>query len=462
MAFLAAPRIANRMRRFLSNENGSATMLSLQFTLIALVVGGLSIDFNKAISDRTKLQLAADTAAHAALYTREEHTNEEARAKALQVIDEMLRDDLYGGAVSEADIEFGSWNAGDNQFVPNDAQRTAVRVRAEMTSVRGNASRNLLLGLVGRKTFNVETASVYGTYFPPCFTEGFVAEGIVDIQSGNTFTDGFCLHSNTHVSLNSNNFFEPGTVVSMPDLDNLDMPSSGFESNIGLDTALRQGAYRLRLLNKLPSMIEGLWTADPDSFPRRLHGGNGDGTLIGGNGNTFVHSMESQQKVSPSDFIEGAVNTMSCSAGGKLTFEPGLYQNFAFVSDCQIKFGNGNTSGHTGVYLEDVVIATSNTSVKSFNSPAEFTLGRDDNCAPGGGSVLMTLGGVDFASNLQVYNSQILAIGNIEFAANANGIQGASFVSYGSIDSTSEIEMGFCQGRGMENLYRADYFRMLQ
>ena len=460
MAFLAAPRIAKRMRHYLSDDSGSATILSLQFTLIALVVGGLSIDFNKAISDRTKLQLAADTAAHAALYSREDMTKEEARTKALEVIDAMLRDDLYGGAVSEADIEFGSWNAGDNTFVPNDAQRTAVRVRAEMTTGRGNASRNLLLGLVGRKTFNVETASVYGTYYPPCFTEGFVAEGVVDIQSNNAFSEGFCLHSNTHVSLNSNNYFEPGTVVSMPDLADLDIPNSGFESNEGLDTALRQGAYRLRLLNDLPEIIAGLWVADPDSFPTRLHGGNGDGTLIGGNSSTFINAVEASNnnKVVPADFEAGAVNTMDCGANGKLTFEAGTYSDFAFVSNCEIKFSGD-------VILEDVVIATESTSAKSFNSPSGqngFTLGRDDNCAPGGGSVLMTLGGMDFASNLNVYNSQLLAIGDITFAANADGIQGASFISYGEIDSTSNINMGFCEDRGMENVYRADYFRMLQ
>ncbi len=86
-----------------------------------------------------------------------------------------------------------------------------------------------MLRFVGFDVFNVSVESVYTTYYPPCFNEGFVAQEVVDIQSNNSYTDGFCIHSNTHVSLNQNNFFEPGTVVSMPSLDDLDMPTSGFE-----------------------------------------------------------------------------------------------------------------------------------------------------------------------------------------------------------------------------------------
>lgn len=453
MGLPSLPRAARRLRHFVGEESGSATMLSLQFTLITLVVGGLSIDFNKVIADRTTLQLAADSAAHAALYTRETETADVAKAKAVETIQVMIAQDYYDGAMAETDVEFGTWDDDTSTFTPSTTSKTAVRVKAEMTTARGNASRNLLLGLVGRDTFNVETASVYGTYQPPCFTEGFVAEEVVDIQSGNSFFDGFCLHSNQYVSLNQGNYFEQGTVVSMPDLADLDLPTSGFEANEGLDLALRQGAYRLRLLNKLPSMIEGLWFADPDSLPRNVDNSTG-GPLMGNDPSLFVVLPAGNGKVVPSDFEPGRINTLQCSGAGKLTFEPGTYSNFVFINDCEIKFNEG-------VVLEDVIIATSNTSAKSFNSPSGFVLGRNDNCAPGGGAILMTMGGVDVAAQLEVYNGQILAMSDIEFAAKADGIQGASFISYGQITGTSNMNMGFCGGSGMENIYVADYFRML-
>ena len=63
-----------RSKRFdWCDEDGSTTILSLFLFLIALILGGLAIDFNKVISERTQLQVAADSAAHAALYTREKN-----------------------------------------------------------------------------------------------------------------------------------------------------------------------------------------------------------------------------------------------------------------------------------------------------------------------------------------------------------------------------------------------------
>ncbi len=107
------------------------------------------------------------------------------------------------------------------------------------------------------------------------------------------------------------------------------------------------------------------------------------------------------------------------------------------------------------------MVATEDTGAKSLNSPQGLQIGRNDNCAPGGGATLMTLGGFDAASKLSVYNGQILALGDIIFAANADGVKGASFVSNGRVDGTSNMTMGFCKSRGMENAYRAQYFRMV-
>ena len=159
-------------------------------------------------------------------------------------------------------------------------------------------------------------------------------------------------------------------------------------------------------------------------------------------------------KVTPADFTPGSVHVMTCGGGGKLTMDPGTYSRIVFVSNCEVKFANG-------VKLEDAIIATTNTSVKSFNTPSNLFIGKDDSCAPGGGASLLTLGGFNAAASLNVFGGQILALKDIEFAANADGIEGASFVSYGMIDGTSNMNMGFCENQGMENAYRAQYFRMV-
>ncbi len=453
MTGLRTPLIRRAIRHFARDDAGSGTLLSLFIVAIIIVMAGLAIDFNKAMADRTRLQVAADTAAHAALYSRETMPAAEARTKAINVIDMMLRDDLHGGAVTESDVEFGIWDNDTLTFTASENSLTAVRVFAAKTEERGNAARNLLLNIIGFDTFNVTTQSVYSTYYPPCFTEGFVADGLVDVQSNNSFSEGFCLHSNDHVSVNQDNYFQSGTVVSMPNLADLDMPQSGFEQNDGLEAALRAGIYRIRILNRLPQIIDGLWLGDTTSLPTagRLQD---DGTLIGSEHPIDTYAMPSALSVDPADFMVGVVNTMQCGGGGKVTMGPGVYQNIAFVSDCEVTFANG-------VQLEDTLVATTHTGAQSMKSPSGFTLGRNDNCAPGGGSILLTLGGFSVASSLNVFNGQIIALGNIEFAADADGIQGASFVAGGEISGTSNMSMGFCSGAGMENMYRASYFRMI-
>jgi Flp pilus assembly protein TadG len=444
-----------KFSRAISDEDGSATILSVTFVLIFIMVGGLAVDFNRAISERTQLQVATDTAAHAALYTRESEEPDAARQKALETINKMLPQSRFSDvALTDADITFGTWDPENLTFNEDADSKTAARVLAGATQQRGNASRNLMLRILGQDTFDIAVKSVYSTYYPPCFTEGFVADKVVEIRSNNSFSDGFCIHSNEYVSLNQNNYFEPGTVVSMPNLDDLDMPNSGFRKNEGLQAAVRSGAYRLRLLNQLEAIIDSFWAGAPEHLPPYVYAGlpynvakanpvDEQGNKIKGNALTPYH------------FKQGAVNYLNCTGSGKTTLAPGLYSGFVFVSDCEIKFSNG-------VVLEDVVIATTNTSSSSLNSPSGLQIGRDDNCAAGGGATLMTLGGFNAASSLSVYNGQILALGDIQFAANADGVKGASFVAKGRIEGTSNMDMGFCQNRGMENIYRASYFRMVE
>ncbi|SDG23725.1 Tad domain-containing protein [Sulfitobacter delicatus] len=443
---------------WVTDEDGSTTILSLFLFMIALVLGGLAIDFNKVVSERTQLQVAADSAAHAALYTRERDGSEAAVAKALETVTDMLPESQFGStALMTTDVNFGEWNKSELTFSENADSTTAVRVQAMMKQERDNASRNILLRLIGQDTFDVSVESVYSTYFPGCFTEGFVAEGVVDIQSNNSFTDGFCIHSNQYVSMNQNNYFEPGTVVSMPNVEDLDIPKSGFDKNDGLQTALRSGSYRLRLLNQLPDIIESFWSAKAEHLPPYVSSGyyyDVDLKEFPGLPPDEPKPKGNTNSLNPYHFEPNTVNRMSCGGSGKITMDAGLYEQFVFISDCEVKFSNG-------VILEDVVIATTDTGASSLNSPQGLQIGRHDNCAPGGGATLMTLGGFSAASSLSVHNGQILAMGDIDFAANAGGVKGASFVSYGQIDGTSNMDMGYCQNSGMEDVYRAPYFRMV-
>jgi hypothetical protein len=255
----------------------------------------------------------------------------------------------------------------------------------------------------------------------------------------------------------------------MPDLNDLDIANSGFEKNQGLEAALRTSAYRPRLLADLPEIIDSFWSAQGKHLPPYVSPGflyevdedrlavepEGDAETSGnGKGSNKGGSKKSGSGLTPYHFEPNSVNYMNCWSSGSITLGAGTYTDFVFVADCEITFAQG-------VVLEDVVIATTDTSARSLNTPSGLTIGRDDSCATGGGAVLMTLGGFHAAAKLNVFGGQILALGDIEFAANADGIKGASFVSGGSIDGTSNMNMGSCNKAGMEHIFQAQYFRMV-
>jgi hypothetical protein len=112
-----------------------------------------------------------------------------------------------------------------------------------------------------------------------------------------------------------------------------------------------------------------------------------------------------------------------------------------------------------GAKFEDSVIITTDTSAKSMYAPNNLVIGKPDDCTAGGDSQFVTYGGFEVASSLELHGSQIIAAGNVAFAANADGIRGASIVSGGRIDGTSNMNFAFC-GDGMGNSFLAEYFRM--
>lgn len=430
--------VRNAMARFGRDETGAIGIYSM-FTFLAMsCVCAVALDVTHVYSARTQMQVAADFAAHAALYNRETMSADDAKQTAVDLVATSMPDTIYGSLFTSDDIGFGTYDYESSTFNPDPDAIEAVQVVLERHEDNANPIASFLSQLLGIDAWSVRVTATYTTFNPMCFREGFVADGVVDIQSNNAFTNGFCIHSNEYVSLNSNNTFEPGTVVSMPNLNDLDLPQSGFKTNDGLQASLRSGAYRMRVLNRIDTLITGVQTFGSSLMPNYIT----SATVVNLSGRSFTQSQ----------FISGHIHRLTCS-GGKLTIANGsVLRRVVVVTNCEVKFGSGTV-------LEDVVFVTTNTGANSFNSPSGLRLGRNDSCAVGGGAQLVTRGGVNIASGLQMYGGQILALGTVEFAANANGLEGASIVAGGEISGTSNMDMGFCGG-GMEDNFESNYFRL--
>ena len=429
-----------KIRQFYSDELGGVTAFSMFILIGTLFVGGYAIDVGNVMTARTQLQIAADASAHAALLTRELKSEGEAIAAAHEIALINMPESVFGTVLNDADIVFGEYDSNAQSFVPKSGSRGAVQVTTRRTLENGNAVATYLLKLVGLDDWDLTTTAIFTTYHPTCLREGFVAEGPVDVQSNNTYSNGFCIHSNSYVSLNSNNYFEPGTVVSMPNLNDIELPNSGFKTNTGLADALREGSWNIRIINRIDALIRGLSTFDPLYLPSYITSNTKKGF--------------SSRDVTQADLEEGRLHTYTCSGGAALTIKADvIVKNVVIVTSCDVKF-------EQGVQIINSVIASTNISSKSMSASSGLQVGLNDNCAAGGGSQLVTAGSMSFPADLQIYGSQLLAKSDISFSANANGIQGAAVVAGGTISGTSNMAMGFC-GTGMDSNFYAEYFKLV-
>ena len=198
---------------------------------------------------------------------------------------------------------------------------------------------------------------------------------------------------------------------------------------------LREGRWFIKILDRLDRIVAGI----------QIEGSRYERDYI----TNYTALTATGNSAAPEDFDAGRIYKASCN---KFSFEAGIYENFIFIADCPLTFKNG-------AEFRNTVIVTTDTTAKSMRAPNNLVLGEPDDCAPGGGAQMITYGGFEVAAALEMHGSQILAAGNVEFAANADGIKGASIVAGGTIDGTSNMNFSFC-GSGTETNFAAEYFRL--
>jgi hypothetical protein len=467
--------LSRKAAQFTAAEDGGMTGGGLIFIVIFLAVGGLAVDMSNAINFRAQLQMTADSTAHDALYERNvalTSTPDDARDVALALGEQNMNEDYHGQVLTGADIEFGVWNAAASSFTVNENSRTAVRVTTHRDSAGENEVATYLLKFAGFDSWDLRTSAVFETYQPPCLKEGFVAENMVDIQSNNSYFTGFCIHSNDVVSLNSNNYFEAGTIVSMPDTSDLQMPASGLETNIGLSDALRYGAMQIRLINALKA-VSSSWSTGKSNMwdflqlaardgqidyitgtPREITVVNGQPKNSTSGDNNAEATKSLKDRNGNSVLRANAVNYVYCSSSSTSLDIDRTVTNLIMITNCKISFGSAGA-------LENGLFATLSTDAKSITGSSSTRIGVKDSCAAGGGGQLVSLGGMNFASGIGINGGQLIALKEIAFAANGDGLKGTSIISGDTVSGTSNMTMGLC-GTGMEDNLKLPYFRMVQ
>jgi len=441
------------LRRFVQGEDGMITVQNLFLTVAACAIGAAGLDVTSFFQARTELQVAADVAAHSALYRRNQSsvTPGAARTDAIARVQYGMPSSRFGEVVNAADITFGTYNPASKTFTANETSRRAALAIAGRNEADDNAVSSFLFRIVGIDQVDVRTEAVAVRYSPGCLTNGFAAKNAVKITSGNQFFDDFCIHSNSRVELNNSNGFETGVVVSMPNTSDLKMPSAGWTSNTGLVEALREGQYDFQILDRIATgddlqvQLRTMGTVDQEEFAPWLH----YSTL-----NTV-----NKTTVTPADFTRpaGSVYSITGCGGKDLTLGPGTYHDMILTTDCSIKM-----SGQ--VILDQAIISTTSTDSKSVHANSgggsSIQIGRyDTRCTPGGEAAIITRGGVDTSATLSMYGGQIIASGTVNFAAHLEGY-GLSIVSGNEILGNTDIDAYGCPTTGMEHAIEGRYFRL--
>ena len=413
----------NKVYAATKDESGAGTVTGLFVLVIALMIGGLAIDYTNGTKTRAQLQTIADSAAIAGAMTLPEGAFE-VRKTALDLAGN------YGpGLLNNADIVLGTWK--DKRFEASDfPPPNAVSVTTRRADANNNALQTFLLHMVGIDRLNISTQAiaVRDRRQPACSGGGYFARGIISANSSNAYTDGFCLYGHEAIHLHNRNTFELGTVVSTPNLSNV------FEhrNNTGLAEALRPASLPFSRTLELPDFFDSVRSlgVNSDVLPPYIT-----------DGPVFL------SRINPSDTL--APNTLYIVNGDVSLRGDRLFDKVAVLA-------RGTIRVQSNVELRDVVLATDESIELSSNT--QIGGSEEDYCLQESySSYLLSQRNISMGSNNALRGILMASMGDITMNSNNEATQGVYAEALGDITYNSAANKQGCE-KGYENkLFYADW-----
>ncbi len=118
-------------------DKGGIAILTV-FGLVPLIAAAaLAVDLNHVYTERSRLQIAADAAALAAV--KHLPNTSAAKVAAIDFATRNMPAESHGGVLAEDDIEIGNWNSELRSFTPDTSPLNAVRVVTRRSDGNGNS-----------------------------------------------------------------------------------------------------------------------------------------------------------------------------------------------------------------------------------------------------------------------------------------------------------------------------------
>lgn len=421
-------RLVRSLEALRRDDSGGGTIWMMFWSVGFMMIGGLAVDTTKAWRMEAMMRSAADAAAHAAIVDLVAEGEPAARETAIRYAESIMPKTEFGEVLSPSDVEFGRWDVATGTFLASD-EPDSVRVTLRRSDRNGNPEPTTLLRLVGQDKWDLTTQAVARVVSSPaqppemndCWLNGLISRKFVRARSNNVFSN-ICIHGETGTGFNNHNYYENATIVSMPQLDWLVLPGNGFKHNHGLETRLMEDDNDPWIVDHIEEMIEEATGPAEDGRPYATH-------------------------VPVGSFDVGVLETdrvywVECGASGTLTIpKDAVLEGLHIMTNCAIHFGRD-------VVLIDTTIGTTGDAATpgshTVHTPSGLVIGRDDDCAPGGGSRLLIDGNFHSAAKLSMNSSQIIASSTVQLAAQAMGLDGVSVLAGDDIDITSNNGFGSC------------------
>ena len=198
----------SRSQCFGMQEDGGITAFAIISISLMLLIMGAAVDVANAYRHQTQLQITADAAARAGLVALAQGEDTAGARRATEaMIEKNLPRSRYGQLVTDpaTELQILHYDAttGKLDHAGTDTPANAVLVRLQRSEVVDNPLPTFVMGIAGLQSWSLAVTSV-AVLVPTRHcgnAEGIVARGRLDLGPSPEFGDGFCLHSQSAISL---------------------------------------------------------------------------------------------------------------------------------------------------------------------------------------------------------------------------------------------------------------------
>ena len=217
--------IGARSGRFRTQEEGGITAFGIIAISLMLLIMGVAIDVANVYRHQAQLQIVADAAARGGLVALARGEDAAAVRRATEaMIERNLPESRYGQLVTDPATELQilhyDTTTGKLGEADADTPANAVLVRLQRSEAVDNPLPTFVMGMAGHRAWSLAVTSV-AVLVPTqrCGNaEGIVARGGLDLGVSPEFGAGFCLHSQTAITLPAGTRSAGSLRISLPNL----------------------------------------------------------------------------------------------------------------------------------------------------------------------------------------------------------------------------------------------------